>query len=114
MLNPAQMRIANAIREKCYPAYIEFSHDMVDTYQRAIKCIKTNNPEPLQPDIIDQEKFQFIWQKFLQKMGEHAKQIALYIKSLPGISQLDVNDLSTLFDKHSKFIIPSTNTLFKI
>jgi hypothetical protein len=101
MLNPKQMRIANAIREKCYPAYIEFSHDMVDVYQRALKCIKTNNPEPLHPDIIDQETFKLIWQKFLQKMGEHAKQLAFYIKSLPGIFQLDVNDLATLFDKHS-------------
>ena len=95
------MRLAKEIREKCYPAYLEFSRDMVDTYQRAIKCIKTNNPEPLHPDILEQESFQFIWTTFLQKMGEHAKELALYIKNLPGICQLDVNDLSALFDKHS-------------
>ena len=100
-LNPEQMRLAKEIREKCYPAYIEFSQDMVDTYQRAMNCIKTNNPEPLQPDIIDQESFQYIWPKFLYKMGENAKNLVLYIKSLPGICQLDVNDLSALFDKHS-------------
>ena len=74
---------------------------MVDTYQRAIDCIKTNKPEPLHPDIIDQEKFQLIWPKFLKKMGENAKKIVLYIKSLPGICQLDVNDLEALFEEHS-------------
>ena len=101
ILTPKQMRLAKEIREKCYPAYIEFSRDMVDTYQRAIDCIKTNKPEPLDPDIIDQEKFQLIWPKFLNKMGQNTKQLVLYIKSLPGLSQLDIDDLTTLFDKHS-------------
>ena len=100
-LNPEQMRLQKEIREKCYPAYIEFSQDMVDTYQQAMNCIKTNKPEPLQPDIIDQESFRFIWPKFLFKMGEHAKNLVLYIKSLPGFNQIDVDDLAILFDKHS-------------
>ena len=100
MLSPEQMRLAKEIREKCYPAYIEFSRDMVDVYQRALNCIKTNNPKPLYPDIIDKESFQFIWKKYLYKVDENTKQLVLYIKSLPGICQLDVNDLATLFDRH--------------
>ena len=95
------MRLANEIRERCYHIYIEFSRDMVDTYYRAINCIKTNNPEPLQPDIIEKSTFQFIWQKFLNKMGENTKQLVLYIKNLPGFNQLDIDDLAILFDKHS-------------
>ena len=74
---------------------------MVEIYQRAMKCIKTNYPEPLQPDIIEKSTFQYIWPKFLYKMSEHAKNLVLYIKSLPGFSQLDAKDLSALFDKHS-------------
>ena len=101
MLNPDQMRLANEIREKCYPAYIEFSRDMVDTYQRAIDCIKTNKPEPLPADRIDHATLQYILPKFLNKMGEKTKQIVLYIKSLPGICQLDLNDLTILFEEYS-------------
>ena len=103
-LSPEQLRLQKEIREKCYPAYIEFSQDMVEIYQRAMKCIKTNYPEPLQPDIIEKSTFQNIWPKFLYKMSEHAKNLVLYIKSLPGLSQLDVDDLAILFDKRSKFI----------
>ena len=101
VLTPRQMRLANEIREKCYPAYIEFSRDMVDTYQRALNCIKTNTPEPLPADRIDHETFQYIWPKFLYKMAENTTQLVLYIKSLPGICQLDVNDLEALFEEHS-------------
>lgn len=95
------MRLAKEIHEKCYPAYIEFSRDMIDTYQRAIECILTNKPEPIPADRIDNETFQSIWPKFTKKMGEHAKQIVLYINSLPGFCQLDVNDLEALFEEHS-------------
>ena len=101
MLNTEQMRKAKEIREKCYPAYSEFSRDMVDVYQQAINCIKTNKPEPLDPEIIDEETFQNIWPKFLYKVEENTKQIVLYMKSLPGFNQLDNDDIATLFDKHS-------------
>ena len=75
MLNPHQVKLAKEIREKCYPAYTEFSRDMVDVYQRAIKCIKTNKPEPLNPEIIDEETFQNIWPKLLYKVEENTKQL---------------------------------------
>ena len=101
MLNTEQMRLAKEIREKCYPAYTELSRDMVDVYQRAINCIKTNKPEPLDPEIMDEETFKYIWPKFLCKCEEDTKEIVFYIKSLPGICQLDANDLTALFDKHS-------------
>ena len=101
MLNPEQMRLEKEIREKCYPAYIEFSRDMIDTYQHAIDCIKTNKPEPLHPDIIDQEIFQIIWPKLLNQLDKNTKQLVHYMKSLPGFSELDIDDLSALFDKHS-------------
>ena len=100
MLNPDQMRLAKEIRQKSFPAYIDFSSDIVDIYQRALSCIKTNKPEPL-PDIIDEKTFQYIWPKFMNKMNGDTKQLVIYIKSLPGFNQLDINDLSALFDKHS-------------
>ena len=105
LLNPEQMRLAKEIRVKCYPAYMEFSRDIVETYKCAINFISINKLEPLHPDIIDQETFQFIWPKILNKMSENTKQIVLYIKSLPGLCQLDINDLATLFDKHSLFFV---------
>ena len=101
MLSPEQMKLEKEIREKCYHAYIEFSRDMVDVYDRAINCIKTNEPEPLLADRINQETFQFIWSKLLNNIEENTKKLVLYIKSLPGLSQLDIDDLSALFDKHS-------------
>ena len=101
MLNPEQMRLEKEIHEKCYPAYIEFSRDMINTYQHATDCIKTNKPEPLHPDIIDQEAFQIIWPKLLNQLDKNTKQLVHYMKSLPGLSELDIDDLSALFDKHS-------------
>ena len=101
MLNADQMRLLNEIGEKCYPAYTEFSRDMVDAYQQAINCIKTNEPEPLPAEHIDEETFQIILQKFLGKVEKSTKQTVLYIKSLPGFNQLNIDDLSALFDKHS-------------
>jgi hypothetical protein len=100
MLNPDQMRLTKEIRQKCFPAYIDYTSDIVDTYQCALNCIKTNIPEPL-PDIIDEKTYQNIWPKFMNKMNENTKQLVIYIKSLPGFNQLDINDLSALFDKHS-------------
>ena len=101
ILNPDQMKLAKEIRKKCFPAYIDFTNDIIDTYQRALNCIKTNKPEPINPEIIDQKTFQYIWPKFLYRVDEGTKQLVLYIKSLPGFSQLDAKDLSALFDKHS-------------
>ena len=99
--NRSQMKLAKEIREKCLPVYMEFSRDMVDTYSRGMNCIKTNSPEPLDDDSIDQETFQFIWPKLLYKMSENTKQLVLYIKNLPGFNQIDADDLAILFDKHS-------------
>ena len=101
MLNPDQMRLAKEIRQKCFPAYIDYTSDIVDTYQRAINCIKTNIPGTLPADRIDEETFQIILKKFLYNTNENTKQLVIYIKSLPGFNQLDINDLSALFDKHS-------------
>ena len=103
ILSPEQMRLTKEIREKCYPAYTEFSRDMVAVYQQAINCIKINEPEAIHPDFIDQESFQIIWLKFLYNLEKNTKIIVLYMKSLPGLSELDIDDLSALFDKHSLF-----------
>ena len=94
------MRLAKDIRDKCYIAYLDFSRDMVDTYQRAINCLKLNKPEPLHDDHIDQATIQFIWQQFLSKLEDNTKQLVFYIKSLPGLAQIDINDLATLFEEH--------------
>ena len=101
IMNSDQMILSKEIRKKCFPAYIDFTSDIIDTYQRALNCIKTNKPEPINPEIIDQKTFQYIWPKFLYRVDEGTKQLVLYIKSLPGFSQLDAKDLSALFDKHS-------------
>ena len=101
MLNPDQMRLAKEIRQKSFPAYIDFSSDIVENYQLAINCINNNKPEPINPENIDQKTFKSIWSTFLHGVDESTKQLVVYIKTLPGICQLDANDLSALFDKHS-------------
>lgn len=97
------MRLSKEIREKCYPAYMHFSQDMIDIYQRAINCILTNKPEPISADRIDNATFKTIWPKFLYKIAQYSKQIVLYLKSLPGFSQLDHDDLEALFKEHCLF-----------
>lgn len=94
-------RLSENLREKCFEAYEEFSRDMVDVYQRAIDCLRLNQPEPLSPDRIDQETIQLIWQNVLNKLSDNTKSIVYFIKSLPGFSQLDVSDLAALFEEHS-------------
>ena len=100
MLNPEKIKLAKEIDEKCYPAYIEFSQDMVDTYQHAIDWLKINKSKPIEDDKIDHATFQSILQKLVKKMGEYTKQHVTYLKSLPGLCELDVNDLATLYEEH--------------
>ena len=95
------MKLAKEIRQKCFPAYIDYTRDIVDTYQRALNCINYNKPEPINPEVIDQKTLQIILSKFLYNVDQDTKQLVLYIKDLPGFNQLDINDLSALFDKHS-------------
>ena len=100
MSNPEQKKLEKEIREKCYPAYMEFSQDMFDTYQHAINCLKINKPERINDDKIDERTIHSVNQKMLLKLGENTKQQVSYLKTLPGLCELDVNDLATLYEKH--------------
>lgn len=103
-LNLDQEILFQGLSEKCLESYEEFSRDMAEAYDRAIECLKSNNPEPIKPDVIDNETFQGILKKFFHEFSASTKSVVHFIKTLPGFSYLDVADLAVLLEHHSMII----------